>query len=169
MSKGYLYDTGDELITRDGNEKFPTFTENDEGKVLVVDPEGKVVADSGDLYIPVSYDSANKRVDLESGFKTNTIKSAVTAGKQVYFIVKIVTGGATTTKGSGPIWKVTYSSGNNNYFGFFAMPLVMTSDANTQTIVWGSYAGLVSDLPDNLTYISLSENQIVTLINTPAT
>lgn len=163
MSKGYLYDTGDELITRDGNEKIPTISSEDAGGSLIVNPSGEIVVKPYDLTVPVAFNGDTSVLEL-TGYTFKDIKDCLSNGGNVYFLFMIQDSATHTRRSVGFVYKVNFTLSEEDYIGIYAAPVsVITSEGST-TMKFISFVGKVSTISDASTSLTIAAGSIRTLI-----
>lgn len=165
MSKGFLYDTGDELITREDVAGLPVPEAGDIGGTAIVSEKGWEIKPK-DLYIPAAYDRENHKIAFASGYKISDIKNTVAKGGNVYLVLRSSAGGQYdhVPYGAGSILKINYSFQNVNYLALYNVILAfVVSEGVSQTITFGSYSSALTGLIDADTGLNISIRQDVVI------
>ena len=89
MSKGFLYDNGDEIITREDGAVLPVIDDESmkTGDTPYIDNDGKWAIGSNTVYLPCSYGSTYKRLSFPSDVKGADIKKWVEDGRDIIIVV----------------------------------------------------------------------------------
>lgn len=161
MSKGYLYDNGDELIVRAGEGKLPDTADVAPGSTVIVDENGDFTVKAPDLYVAVSYDVTQKKVVFEEGITGKKIKDTDAAGGNVYFIWR-VSDGTAAPRPSGYITKFNYIYGSTRIFAVFRiLAAIVVGSPTVQYYITGTWNK--DTLTDAATYLEIADADIIAI------
>ena len=167
MSKGYLYDTGDELITRDGNPELLDVGSIPQGSSIIKGSDGNF---SYNLIIPVTFKASDKKLYFADGYTCKDIQDCIAKKGHVYFAVRVLDSATYNTYTVGNVIKVDFVGGTNlPHVALYKALVSFTIASTTATLTFINFLASVSGLTATSNYIAIADDNITSITATVAT